>query len=336
MDRIRGLKEYVKCESYLNALEIPQNADIEYKMFAQGEYNINYAFIHPITGAKLLFRVNSESQMNLKNQIDYEYQTLVNLKESGRTPMPIYVDGSLKHLNHGVLVMNYLDGFYLDYSSDLKLAAECLADIHSINVTDESHLIAPENPLQAVLDECHQMIQTYYESPLGDLNKMKQIERMLRMGQNKLEHFGKYTGYRCCVNTELNSTNFLINGKNGQNYLVDWEKPLRSDPAQDLGHFLAPTTTYWKTDVILNDEEMSTFVKHYKKSVHGRFEVEDLDARVDLYIPINCLRGITWCAMIWCEYQHPEKLIWNESTYRKLEAYLDQGFLNRIEKQYLS
>ena len=32
--------------------------------------------------------------------------------------------------------------------------------------------------------------------------------------------------------------------------MIDWEKPLWGDPAQDLGHMLAPTTTFWKTDVI--------------------------------------------------------------------------------------
>ena len=61
--------------------------------------------------------------------------------------------------------------------------------------------------------------------------------------------------YRCCINTELNSTNFLINGGTYDNFLIDWEKPLYGDPAQDLGHFLAPTTTFWKTDVILSREE---------------------------------------------------------------------------------
>ena len=49
------------------------------------------------------------------------------------------------------------------------------------------------------------------------------------------------------VNTELNSGNFLIDPQ-GVSSLVDWEKPLVSEPGQDLGHFLAPTTTFWKTD----------------------------------------------------------------------------------------
>lgn len=134
----------------------------------------------------------------------------------------------------------------------------------------------------------------------------------------------------CCINTELNSTNFLINGKGKKNYIIDWEKPLYGDPAQDLGHFLAPTTTFWKTDVILNQQEMDEFVEDYIASVNGRFPTEGLKERVDVFIPITCLRGITWCAMAWVQYQAPDKLIFNESTFRKLEQYLEERFLDKI------
>ena len=134
--------------------------------------------------------------------------------------------------------------------------------------------------------------------------------------------------------TELNSTNFLINGENEKNYLIDWEKPLFGDPAQDLGHFLAPTTTFWKTDVILSREEMDRFVAAYIANVKGRFSTEGLKERVDVFVPITCLRGITWCAMAWIQYKQPNKLIFNESTFRKLEEYLSWEFLEMIEQQF--
>ena len=138
--------------------------------------------------------------------------------------------------------------------------------------------------------------------------------------------------YRCCINTELNSTNFLIGGEGKANYLIDWEKPLLGGPAQDLGHFLAPTTTFWKTDVILNAEEMDCFMDGYLKCVKDRFDTEGLKERTKVFMEITCLRGITWCAMAWVQYQQPDKLIVNESTYRKLEAYLTDEFLEKIER----
>ena len=138
--------------------------------------------------------------------------------------------------------------------------------------------------------------------------------------------------YRCCINTELNSTNFLINGAGKGNYLIDWEKPLYGEPAQDLGHFLAPTTTFWKTDVILTKKEMKSFVEKYINCVAGRFDTENLMERTMVYIPVTCLRGITWCAMAWIQYQDPDRKITNASTARKLEEYLSTEFLDRIEQ----
>ena len=101
--------------------------------------------------------------MDLENQIEYEYNALIQLKDSKRTPVPIYVDGSKKYLNYGVLVMNFLEGVYLDYEKDLNIAASCLADIHSIKIEENTHLLCPKNPFEAIIDECKAMVQTYYK-----------------------------------------------------------------------------------------------------------------------------------------------------------------------------
>lgn len=334
MDRIKGLKEYVNLPLYKEAIGIPKDADVSYYPLAQGEYNINYWFIHPLSGKKLVLRVNTGSQMHLKDQIEYEYKALKILEESGRTPKPLYVDGRFEHLDFGVMVMGFLEGVSLDYRKDLLLAAECLADIHSVQVEKDTHLICPENPLQAILDECNEMVKTYYESELGEEGKKNQIRKLLEAGQEKVNKIKDYDGYRCCINTELNSGNFLMNGEGKPNYLVDWEKPLYGDPVQDLGHFLAPTTTFWKTDVILTEEEMDGFAKQYIQAVNGRFDVTGIEERLNIFIPITCLRGITWCAMAWVQYQEPGKLIRNEDTFRKIESYLNQDFLDMIEQRY--
>jgi aminoglycoside phosphotransferase (APT) family kinase protein len=139
-----------------------------------------------------------------------------------------------------------------------------------------------------------------------------------------------HSAYRCCINTELNSTNFLINEKGKRSYLIDWEKPLYGDPAQDLGHFLAPTTTFWKTDVIMNEEEMDSFVQEYIRRVDGRFDTSGIAERTRLFTTITCLRGITWCAMAWVEYRMPGRTLTNESTARKLDQYLGEEFLKKI------
>lgn len=334
MSAINNLEEYVKRQEFLEKLNIPKDSKIKLELLAQGEYNINYLFTHPVTKEQLILRVNTDSQMNLKDQIEYEYKSLLLLKESKKTPVPIYVDSSKKYLDYGVLVMNFLPGVQLDYKKDLHIAASCLADIHSVNVSKENHLLCPKNPLHAIIDECKTMVQTYYDSPLGDEKKKKQIKRMLNLGEEMIKNTVEYEGRRCIINTELNSSNFLINGENDNNYIIDWEKPLLGEPAQDLAHFLAPTTTFWKTDVILSEGEIDKFVKEYIKVVGSRFNTEDLEDRLKLYLPITCLRGITWCAMAWVQYKNPDKLIRNEFTAKKLDDYLSEEFLNMIESRY--
>ena len=228
------------------------------------------------------------------------------------------------------MVMEYLPGHALDYRTENVCAAQCLADIHSVSVPEDTHLIAPPNQLRAILEECGEMFAKYENSLLADRQKAAKIREMLDKVWEKADSLDK-PAYRCCINTELNSTNFLINGEGKDNYLIDWEKPLYGEPAQDLGHFLAPTTTFWKTDVILTVQEMKDFIGEYIKYADGRFDTEGLEERTMVYVPVTCLRGITWCAMAWIEYQQPDKEIFNQSTYEKLEQYLSWEFLDRID-----
>lgn len=339
MEEVKGFQEYVKLEKYRKALDLPKDVEETYELLAQGEYNRNYIFTHPITKKKLVFRVNFGSQMHLENQIEYEYQALKLLEGSGRTPKVLYVDGSCKHLEHGILVMEYLPGHPLDYETELFYGANCLADIHSVVVKEKDRslpngLVVPKKPLEAILNECEEMVRIYMNSPLAEDSKKRKIRRMLDVGWKRVNSLPQ-SPYQCCINTELNSTNFLINGEKGGNYLIDWEKPIYGDPAQDLGHFLAPTTTFWKTDVILTKNQVNAFIDDYVEAVAGRFDTTGIKERTEVYIPITCLRGITWCAMAWVQYQEPGAKLVNASTWRKLEAYLEEEFLERIEMEYL-
>lgn len=331
MEHTKGLREYIGWSGYRESLGLPEEVLEHYEMLAQGEYNRNYVFTHPGTGKKLVLRVNFGSQMHLEDQIGYEYRALELLGESKRTPLPLYMDGSRKRLPCGVMVLEYLPGHPLDYGTELMRAAGCLADIHSVQIPEQNHLIAPKEPLRAILEECEAMVKTYMDSPLGDAGKKETIRSLLQMVWKKADELPGVP-YRCCINTELNSTNFLINGIDERDYLIDWEKPLYGDPAQDLGHFLAPTTTFWKTDVILSREKTDAFVREYIRQVDGKFDTAGLEERTNLYLPITCLRGITWCAMAWVEYQKPGKAIVNPSTQKKLEEYLKEEFLEKIRQ----
>lgn len=338
MNQIPHLSEYVTSKKFLNFLQLSEeNAKaVLYNFLAQGEYNCNYDFIHPVTGKHLVLRINTGSQMHLQDQITYEYNALLLLENSGRTPKVYYLDDSKKFLPYGVLVMEYLDGRTLDYKKDMTGAAACLADIHSLAIPPENALISVTNPLQAILSECLDMFSVYESSSLANPTKVKWIKNLLEKGEKLIHAQNKNTTtpHLCCINTELNNTNFLVE-ENGFVHLIDWEKPLLGDPAQDLGHFLAPTTTFWKTDIILTRCQTDSFLKSYIKKADKRYVyMDNLEERVHTYIPVTCLRGITWCAMAWVEYQQPYRILRNESTWLKLNRYLSEEFLTLIETQF--
>ena len=301
---------------------------LDLELLGQGEYNCNYIFRHPATGEKLVLRINHGSQMHLKDQIGYEYAALRALAPSGRTPKPLFCDPDAS-----LLVMEWLPGRPLDYHTDMDTAARILADIHCTPVPQNCSLIRPTAPALAIYQECLEMVQHYFTWEAAD----PEICRLLRtlveeMGQLPLS--APSDAPLCMVNTELNSGNFLIH-PGDHSHLVDWEKPLLSEPAQDLGHFLAPTTTFWKTDVILTPEQVRNFVSRYIQAVDGRMDTSTLPQRLPLYFTITCLRGVTWCAMALREYSQPGRTLMNPDTLAKLKAYIHPEFLTNILENYL-
>lgn len=295
---------------------------------AQGEYNINY--ILKTEDQSFVLRLNTGSQMDLDNQIEYEYLTLKAMEACGRTPRALYLDKTKRELPYGFLVMDYLRGRSLDYRRDLELVASCLADIHAFP-SDVSHLICPGEPKKEMLLECEKLFSKYRASKSYSEKKGEIIRRMLDYVKDEVREDEAI--YRTCINTELNSGNFIVD--EDFCYLVDWEKPIKGDVAQDLGHFLAPTTTLWKTDVILSPREVEAFLDNYVTRVAHRFDTHGLKDRTKHYIKLNCMRGLTWCAMASVEYLEEDRAIKNEDTQRKLEYYLQEDFLDRIEKEYI-
>ncbi len=315
------------------ALSIPADAELDVTPIGQGEYNANYRFMHPETGQQLVLRVNTGSQMHLDNQIRYEFDALRLLEPSGRTPLVCFVDDSLATLPHGVLVMEFLPGRPLLYETDLAAAAAIFADIHAVPVPPDSHLVRPDDLLGAVVDECRAMLSVYSDSAFADPKVSSRLWRVLERAQ-ALSVKPAVEPERHIISTEVNSGNFLIN-PDGHDYLVDWEKPILGEVAQDLGHFLAPTTTLWKTETILSRGEIERFLGMYRDAVDGRFATDDLEERFDSYLSIMCARGLTWCAMAYVEYQDPARPLKNADTYAKIMSYLEPNFLDRIAEEYL-
>ena len=321
-------RSYLKSAEFLAPLGLAPGTELAFSLLGQGEYNINYVFSHPVTGGRWVLRINRGSQMHLDDQIGYEFAALQALAPSGRTPKPLFCSRE-----HNLLVMQWLPGRALDYGTDMDIAAKILADIHCVPVPENCPLIRPAAPALAIYQECLEMVQHYFDWPEADPKAADLLRRLVaRIGKLPLAEPADVPS--CMVNTELNSGNFLIDPA-GTSSLVDWEKPLLSEAAQDLGHFLAPTTTFWKTDVILTPQQVRQFTRRYIQAVDGRMDCTGLQRRLPLFFTVTCLRGVTWCAMAYREYCQPGRALRNEDTFRKLQAYMEPAFLENILENYV-
>lgn len=281
-----------------------------------GEYNLNYRLDDKV------IRINLASQIGLGDQqLKYEYDALRTLENSEVTPKPYDYYEKGKYLPKSFMTMEYIDGRPLDYKKDMDIAARLLSSVHNLE-TDFSNFIWADKPFLAMYEEFEAMFSHYQSYQNKDLNVETKIINFLDIA--KRSGLDADIENPCIINTELNNRNFIIGEKS---VIIDWEKPIIGECEQDLAHFLVPTTTNWKTDVILSEDEMLDFLKiyeKYRKVDYGKFYK---------YLMFNSLRGITWCSMAKVEYEKG-RFLSNDDTLAKINKFLSLGFLDMLEKFY--
>ncbi|MCX7885336.1 MAG: phosphotransferase [Caloramator sp.] len=312
-------------------LNIDLSDDFELEFLAQGEYNINFTLKDKFN--KYVFRINTKSQLEIENQIRYEYNALKSLEKSRVTPKVYFVDDTKSNLNYGILIMEFLEGRPLKYRYDLEKASYIFSKIHTLKGDEVSkeNFIIEENLFTERIKEARRLLKEFFKSSFVD-EKLKLFFNEFLDWADKNRHKEKYykeNKLSVINNTEVNSNNFII-GKD-KSYLIDWEKPVISDPCQDITQFLAITTTLWKADYILSEEEKINFFNFYIE----RTGYKDIKERVYLYQPYLYLRALSWCAYAYLEYLKPDKEIRNEDTFNKIKSYLDIDFMKKILKQHI-
>lgn len=331
-------------ETYLKdarPLNVPGwSPDIPSRIFplGQGEYNMN--FIIQQGDIRWVLRINTGSQIELsdREQIAYEYETLVLLEPAGVAPKPYFLDNTLHNLPYGLLGMAYLPGEKLDYTRDLEDAARLFARYHQLEIPqDANHLIKEEQPLTLTFQRCLRMLRVYLESDLADPELRSYLIEVRDWADNARHHETYYQNdpWFCIINTEVNNGNWIVNRQDRSFHLVDWEKPLWGDPSQDLSHFRVPTTTLWKTDYRMSGADKALMMTAYKNNLNDSHLRDTIEERTRLRDPFNCLRGVSWCAMAWVQYRRGDHLLKNVDTFRKLSMYVDLGFVRSLFDPYM-
>lgn len=287
------------------------------EMIGHGEYNINYRYDDKV------YRINRGSQLHLGNrQIEYEYNALKYLEKTGVTPKVYEYNLQGKYIPYGNLVMDYLEGRTLDYHTDLEIAAKLLSSVHNLELSQSHHFIIAYKPFETMYEEFETMYSVYKKWDKKQEYVTKYINKFLQIA--KSTGLNKEIENPCIINTELNNQNFIIGEKS---YIIDWEKPIIGECEQDIAHFLVPTTTNWKTDVILSSYEREKFITCYEK-------YRKIDrAKLDKYMMFNTLRGVTWCSMAKVEYSS-NRALKNNETLKKINKFLSVEFLEYIYKNF--
>ncbi|MBW1636717.1 MAG: aminoglycoside phosphotransferase family protein, partial [Deltaproteobacteria bacterium] len=294
-------------------------------------YNLNYLL--KSDSKSLVFRVNMGTQINRADQILYEYDTLRLLQKSGVTPIPCYVDDSRTLIDRGISIMEYLPGRHLDYEKDLRFSARLFSILHQLPVREsQNHLIRESQPLSLIFTECTKLLSDYFQSELADREIRSFLMEVIDWAQGYKDRECYYIDdpFFCIVNTEVNSTNFIVNPKQKTTHLIDWEMARWGDPSTDLCHFCSPLTTLWKTGYRFSPATSADFLTEYKNSIRSAHLRNSLEERMRLKFPFVLLRGISWSAMAWAAYQTEYSGMRDRRTWKTLQRYMDIDFIRAL------
>lgn len=309
-DTIGQIKKFIETSGWVES-------PFSVSFLAAGEYNANFLVESP--GGRSVLRINHGSQLGLgPEQIAYEFKVLEALADSGVTPRPFFCHADPAALGGGALLMEFLPGKALDYRRDLDRAAHIFARVHAAPVADG--LVRQADPVRDIARESLGLLDRFPDHPLK--KEQHQIrayyDSVLELAEHTRELFRDEA--LCMVNTEVNSGNFLI-GPDGA-FLVDWEKAVESFRYQDLGHFMVPTTTLWKSDVVLSDKERSRFLAAYHARACPGMDPDELKTKTRVMEKTILLRALSWCFMAWYEYTQTDRPLQNPDTFAKIRQYL--------------
>lgn len=323
--------EYLRCLPVTQTPWETPPVESGISFLARGEYSLNYLIDLEQSGGRYVARLVTGTQMGLAvgDQALYEHHALGLVAASGVTPRPHFVDPAPGGLPYPVILEGYLPGRPLDYATDLKAAARCVAAVHALGVPEGHRLQVHPDPAPAVLEESAGLVEPYLEwdgtpeaskSALGTaFEKIREFQQV--KGLFEPSDLG-------VVNYDLNTHNFVV--EEGEARLLDWEKARIAPRTEDVAHFLLPTTTLWRdaTAARLTPDQEREFLDEYAARAgvedSGRFETQLAAVRLMI-----SLRAVSWCAWALQAHERGEREA-GEEMLGKARTYLEPEFLEDL------
>lgn len=293
---------------------------------AAGEYTLNYRAT--IDGRDVVLRIVTGSQMGLgpPEQALYEAHALEALAPSSRVPELIDVEPGPVSLDYPYLLLAYLPGRPLDYSTDLVEAARCVAAVHRLGPPSEHRLQVHADPVRSIIDETRSLLG---ELPVSSARWDPVRTLAGRVESMPAAAFDPVRGDLAIINTDLNSHNFIVDDE--QIWLIDWEKARIGPTLLDIAHFLLPTTTLWRdaTAVRLSGLQRDAFLSAYLDA-RPDLDVGEYRSGLRAALQLAALRAVAWCAWAVVVSERGERAIKNEETLAGCRLFTSRHFLDEL------
>ena len=297
---------------------------------SESESNIN--FLIDVGAEKYVFRLNKISQLGLRNQIRYEYDALKTLERSYVTPTTFFLDDSTTFFEYGVLIMQYIEGRPLEYKRDLHEAAKIFGTIHSLNTEkiDISSFLKCENIVENSLNKSKILLDGFLKSSKLDVGTKLKISNFLEWGEKNKDCglYFKKDEWNTINNTEPHAKNFIISEKKRKGFLIDWEKPVVSDPSADLAYFLSPLSTIMTSNYTFTEDERDNFFKTYIMYL-DKYD-RDIVERVHVYTPFLYLELLSKLVNKFIKLEDNQDI-----KHKKLRQIVNIEFINKLTQDIL-
>ena len=301
----------------------------EVRFLARGEYSLNYVFEHGSRALVARLVTGSQIGLGLPEQVRYETHALELLAPSERTPRVHLAVPEPQATPYPYLIIDYLPGRPLDYRTDLEAAACCVAAIHRLGVPADHRLQVHAAAARSLLDEAAELAAPYLDWERAPAASIAALRCMFELAEASADAVAPGAFDLAIVNTDLNSHNFVVSDT--RVWLLDWERARIAPAAQDLAHFLLPTTTLWRADSAtrLTPADESLFVATYL-SERPELNPERFRKQLAALKAAVALRAVAWCAWALHATATNNRSISNPETLECCRMYLEAAFLAEL------
>lgn len=284
--RPKQLKSYIK-QLNPRKLNLKIINIISIKQLYRGGYNINY--LVNIDNNKFVFRLNIDSYLNIKNQVEYEFKILQHLEPYNLSPKPYFIDTTKKHFKCDLLVEEYIESKpYRLNDNFFKELGEVIRKLHSLPLPRGNWLIKYKKPLKDhwlfIVDRLEYIDRKKYYQEL-----LKNVKGYISKIEKYVErHSELFTFKDSCLNHKDLVAENILKIKSSLK-LVDWEVAMVDDPSYDLTYLICDIVNNWVIGRPLTKKEIHTLFTSYK--------VDDkLLNKIHIRSPLIYFELIVWVA----------------------------------------